>query len=178
MSWVIHWLKNVQNASTFSDDCRENQIKARFIRFIWRKWDRQNVATAQGKYWEDVADSCLEGHHRPHPFILFYLPRHLCQPCNKGPPCPCAVAAGEKPQGSALQRDPQNDLIHPTMKVRWLSPCMVAILIIISYFRQNEVDRHQGGKMSEVISLLDRPSGGALHSSDGPYYRENHLSRA
>lgn len=133
---------------------------------------------AQGKYWEDVADGCLKGHHHPRPFILIYLPRHLCQPCNKGPPCPCAVAAGEKPQGSALQRDPQNNLIHPTMKVRWLSPCMVAILIIISYFRQNEVDRHQGGKMSEVISLLDRPSGGALHSSDGPYYRENHLSRA
>lgn len=52
----------------------------------------------------------------------------------------------EEPRGSALQRDPSEPLIQSNMKVRWPPPCMVAILKIISYSRQNEVDRYQGEK--------------------------------
>lgn len=35
LSWVIRWLKNAQNASTFLDDGTENQIEVQIIRVIW-----------------------------------------------------------------------------------------------------------------------------------------------
>lgn len=58
---------------------------------------------------------CLKGHHRPHLFVLFYWLRHHCQLCNKGPPCPCAVAAGES-LGDLLFKETFRTLIHCTMK--------------------------------------------------------------
>lgn len=77
--------------------------------------------------------------------------------------CGCS----RKPQGPSLLQN----RIHSNMEVRWLSPCMVAILIIVSNFRQNEVDRHQGGEtrsMSEIIWLCDRLSGEVSYREKPP----------
>lgn len=89
----------------------------------------------------------------------------------KGLPCPCAVAAGES-LGDLLFKETFRTLIHPIVKVRWLSPCMVAILIIMSYFRW--VDRHQGGKIDQCQKCSCYLIGWAVRSFPPPSEKPFH----
>lgn len=140
VQYVSKWDRNClelstdsfQNASVFSRQSKGNQIEAKHISHVrmWRKWDLLKQDTE--KTWQVL----LTGHHHLRPFILFYWLGHHCQLCSSGPLCPCAVAAGEI-LGDLLFKETFKTLIHPIMKAKWLSSCMVAIFIIITYLRQN-----------------------------------------
>lgn len=132
----------------FSDQSKENQIEAELISHLmmWRKWDllKRKILRGRGRYsfffffWKAIITFILSFSFIDSDIIANFV--------AKGLPCPCAVAAGES-LGDLLFKETFRTLIHPIVKVRWLSPCMVAILIIMSYFRW--VDRHQGGKIDQ-----------------------------